>query len=645
MRRSITALSHQIGLVPTRWLPARLLLAVGCLLLACGATAATRDVEASLATSPQILVVFSDDPSQSWIHEMTDAMNEVVDEHTGNAPAWYFEYLDALRFQDQEHEREFGAAIRDKYRDRRMDLIVPIASNAIAFAAAAREELWPGVPVLAAEYGGARTLARIASQPKTTTLAFEYGLPSVLATMKQVFPDTTGVAVSYGVSAGERRRESGVAADVRNAGFDLIEIAAPTLAALLERVGHLPERTLLFLAGGQLDTNGAALPTWRMCDTLSKAANRPAMMLGSQFLGCGIVGGLMRDYAKIGTIIGEHALAVASRPSLASETIPFSAIATLAFDARQLARWKVDERRLPSGSVVAFRPPSLWRDYHREALIIAAAVAVQSALIAGLLYERRHRRQAETESRHSLALAAHADRRAVMAALGGSIAHELGQPLGAILHNASAAELMLTSDRLSRDELREILHDIRADDDRANQIVQRHRAMLQKHELERRPIDLHAVIRDGLALLAHDAAQRNVHIELRLPDTPCVVKGDRILLQQVVVNLVSNALDAMAQAPRTRRRVVIGSQSGANTVTISIRDYGSGLPPEVEPRLFEPYFTTKPDGTGIGLTIVRRIIDAHEGTVEARNNSDGGATFWFNLAYLPQHEGVAASTT
>jgi hypothetical protein len=328
MRRSITALSHQIGLVPTRWLPARLLLAVGCLLLACGATAATPDVEASLATSPQILVVFSDDPSQSWIHEMTDAMNEVVDEHTGNAPAWYFEYLDALRFQDQEHEREFGAAIRDKYRDRRMDLIVPIASNAIAFAAAAREELWPGVPVLAAEYGGARSLARIASQPRTTTLAFEYGLPSVLATMKQVFPDTTGVAVSYGVSAGERRRESGVAADVRTAGFDLIEIAAPTLAGLHERVGHLPERTLLFLAGGQLDTNGAALPTWRMCDTLSKAANRPAVMLGSQFLGCGIVGGLMRDYTKIGTVIGEHALAVASRPGVANETVPFSAIAT-----------------------------------------------------------------------------------------------------------------------------------------------------------------------------------------------------------------------------------------------------------------------------------------------------------------------------
>jgi len=353
----------------------------------------------------------------------------------------------------------------------------------------------------------------------------------------------------------------------------------------------------------------------------------------------------MRDYAKIGTIIGERAVAAASRPGLGNTTVAFSAIATLAFDARQLARWNVDDSRLPAGSAVAFRPPSLWRDYRREALIIAAAIAMQSALIAGLLYERRHRRQAETESRRSFALAAHADRRVAMAALSGSIAHELGQPLGAILHNASAAEMMLTDDRLSHDDLRDILHDIRADDDRASQIVQRHRAMLQNRELERRPIDLHAVIRDSLALLAHDALQRRVDIDLRLPDAPCVVAGDRILLQQVVVNLVSNAMDAMAQTPPARRRVVIGSQIGANVVTISIRDSGSGLVPDVETRLFDPYFTTKPEGTGIGLTIVRRIIEAHAGTIEATNNSDGGATFWFNLAYVPQHEGVAAPTT
>jgi len=641
MTPSIAAVSHRVGRSATRWWRSIVPLMLTIVVAASGTTAAASDREEALAASPQILVVFSDDPSQSWIREMTDGMNVVTDERTGNAPAWYFEYLDALRFQDAEHEREFGAAMRDKYRDRRLDLIVPIAGNAITFVAAAREELWPDAPVLAAEYGGAGTLATIASQPKTLTLAFEYGLPAVLATVTQVFPDITGVAVSYGVSAAERRRESGVAADVRKAGLDLLEVSAPTLAGLVERVAHLPERTVLFLAGGQIDANGRALPTWRMCETLSQAANRPAIMIGSQFLGCGIVGGLMRDYTKIGTIIGEHALAAASRPDAASETVPFSAIATLAFDARQLARWGVAESRLPADSLVAYRPPSLWRDYHREAMIIATAVVVQSALIAGLLYERRHRRRAETESRRSLALAAHADRRVAMAALTGSIAHELGQPLGAILHNASAAELMLTADQLSRDELREILHDIRADDDRASQIVQRHRAMMQKHELERRPIDLHAVVREGVALLAHDAARRRVDVDVRLPETPCVISGDPILLQQVVVNLVTNAADAMIQTPPVRRRVVVRSESGPHTVTISIRDYGSGLPPDVKPHLFEPYFTTKTEGTGIGLTIVRRIIDAHDGTIEARNNSDGGATFRFTLA-TAAHGAVAA---
>src|SRR3954466_15871135 len=121
----------------------------------------------------------------------------------------------------------------------------------------------------------------------------------------------------------ERVRERDLVDDVGRAGFDYAELNAPTLADLLERVAHLPDRTLLFLAGGQVDADGTAIPTWRMCDMLSRAANRPAIMLGSQFVGCGIVGGLMRDYSKIGTIIGERAFAAASGRGRGNEIVPF----------------------------------------------------------------------------------------------------------------------------------------------------------------------------------------------------------------------------------------------------------------------------------------------------------------------------------
>jgi signal transduction histidine kinase len=178
------------------------------------------------------------------------------------------------------------------------------------------------------------------------------------------------------------------------------------------------------------------------------------------------------------------AIAAASGAWRGAEIVPFAAISMSTFDAPQLARWQVGERQLPSGSIVASREPSLWRDYRREVLVVAGALMVQAALIAGLLYQRRERRTADIESRRSLALAAHGERQAAMAALTGSIAHELNQPLCAILHNAEAAELLVASNRASAPELLEILRDIRSEDARASQIVQRHRAMLEKHDLE-----------------------------------------------------------------------------------------------------------------------------------------------------------------
>jgi len=586
--------------------------------------------EPAAAANPQVLVVFSDDSSQSWIRQLTDGFYVAGAEGGANAPAWYFEYLDAVRFQDARQADHFRTALREKYRGRRLDLIVPVSSNAIAFAVSARDELWPDVPVLFASYGGAVGIAA-STVRNASSLAFEPGYVEALQTVKAVFPDATTIGVVAGMSPVERAREAEVGAAVRSAGLTFVDLAATTMAGALAEVAQLPERTILLIAGGQVDERGSAVPTWQLCEMLSGAANRPTVMLGAQFLGCGIVGGLMRDYVKVGTIIGERAMAALERGRPAREAMPFQAIATLKFDARQLQRWRVDEDQLPAGSVVQFREPSLWRDRRRELLIVLGALIVQSVTIAALLYERRGRRKAEIESRRSFALAAHVDRRSAMATLTGSIAHELSQPLSSILHNAEAAEMLVTSNRATVDELREILQDIRSEDARASQIVQRHRSMLRQHDLEKKPIDLHAVVRESLQLVAHDAAERHIQVEADLLDSPCIVVGDEILLQQVLVNLVLNAMDAMKNTPPGRRRVTVRSAVNGDTVEVSVADRGPGLTPDVSSRLFEPFMTTKPDGVGIGLAIVRSTLEAHRGTIDARNNAEGGATFRFTL--------------
>jgi two-component system sensor kinase FixL len=162
--------------------------------------------------------------------------------------------------------------------------------------------------------------------------------------------------------------------------------------------------------------------------------------------------------------------------------------------------------------------------------------------------------------------------------------------------------------------------------------------MLRSRQLDKKPVDVHAVIHESLALVAYDMKARQIDVTLALSSSPCTVAGDQVLLQQVLVNLMMNAMDAMAETPAARRQIAVRTDVRASDVEISVRDAGSGLPTDFDGGLFTPFLTTKPHGLGIGLTITQTIVDAHGGAIAARNNPDGGATFTVTLrrAELPR---------
>ena len=298
---------------------------------------------------------------------------------------------------------------------------------------------------------------------------------------------------------------------------------------------------------------------------------------------------------------------------------------------------------MPAGSVVRNRSPGLWEEHKLTVLGSIGALVLQSLLIVGLLSQRRARRRAESDSRRNLALAADASRRQTMSALTTSMAHELGQPLSSMIHNAEALQAMVDANRATSDTTKEILTDIRTQGVQAAQIIERHRTMLRSHQLDRKPIDLHAVVRDSRALVAHDLKARQIEAAVNLSSDPCVIIGDPVLLQQVLVNLIMNAVDAMAATPPTRRYLTITTAVRAADVQLSVRDSGTGLPQDIDGTLFTPFVTTKPDGLGVGLTIVRTIVEAHAGTIDAHNNSDGGATFTVTLPRSDIHKSRSAS--
>jgi signal transduction histidine kinase len=191
---------------------------------------------------------------------------------------------------------------------------------------------------------------------------------------------------------------------------------------------------------------------------------------------------------------------------------------------------------------------------------------------------------------------------------------------------------MVTADRRpAPDATREILADIQAEATLAKQIVERHRTMLRSHQLHKKPIELRSVIDESLGLVAHDLRARQIETILDLSSTPGVIDGDPVLLEQVLVNLVMNAMDAMAELPPARRRITIRSVVTIADVEVSVCDTGTGLPAGMAGTLFTPFVTTKPHGLGIGLAIAQRIVGAHGGTIGARSNPAEGATFTVTL--------------
>jgi two-component system, LuxR family, sensor kinase FixL len=236
---------------------------------------------------------------------------------------------------------------------------------------------------------------------------------------------------------------------------------------------------------------------------------------------------------------------------------------------------------------------------------------------------------------------AHVARVSTMGELAASVAHELNQPLGAILANAEAGELFLQQDPPALDDLRAILADIRKDDERAGEVIRRMRTLLRKHALERQPLDINSLVEDVLQLVSGDAALRGIALTAALVPVLPKVAGDRVHLQQVLLNLIINGMDAMADQPRERRRISVRTCLGTDgRVELAVIDSGHGIEPDKLPRLFDPFYTTKANGMGMGLSIARTIIEAHKGKIWAENNPGGGAVF--RIALLGSDEGQVA---
>jgi signal transduction histidine kinase len=613
------------------------MLALGMLTAVLAADLGSTAWAAPASPSRSILVVDQSDVRGPFYYQIFSSFRSTVNATSRSPVSIYVESLDLSRFGGPTYEQSLQAHLQVKYQDRPIGVIVAVGDAALEFVLRWRGTLWPGVPVVFSMADETR-IAQLSPLSDVTGSIMKLRLSDMMTSARAVVPDLKGVVFVGDAWDGQtvfrHWKEEIPAATV---GLDVIDLTGLPMRELRKRVSALPAHTAILYTSIYSDGEGTFFPPADAVALIAESANRPIVVSAETFVGRGGIGGYVMTASAIGREAAQISLRILDGASVASIPPAIGNILQPIFDWRQLRRWGVAESDLPEGSEIRFRDPTLWQQYWWLILLIAAAILIQAALIAGLLYEKSRRRRAETEARQRILELAHMNRHATAGELSASIAHELNQPLGAILNNTEIAEHLLESASPDLTDIKEILADIKRDDQRASEVIKRLRRLLTKSEIQAQNLDLNETLREVFELLSVQASSHDVALNSSLTSEQLPVKGDRIQLQQVILNLVVNGIDAM-NGTHTGERKIVGRTALADGVAeVSIADCGPGIPLDKLPHLFEPFFTTKQHGMGMGLSIARTIVEAHGGRIWAENLTGGGAVFRLRLPLTTVH--------
>jgi PAS domain S-box-containing protein len=639
-------------------------------------------------------------------------------------------------------------------------VVITLGSVALPFIVRHRDDIAPNAPVVFTSvspqnYGALRL------PPNITGIISEFDLDKTLALAERLQPEASRLFVIAGSGEVDRRWQSTARKTIedRKRKFEVTYLFERSYSNLVEEVSKIPRDSIVILLTVFADSEGNAFVPAHVAGPLSAISPAPVYAPYDTYIGNGIVGGFVETFESVGVRAADMALQILAGKdpaTIAPQTNPGQAYRV---DHRAMARWKLQESKLPTDTAVLFKEPTIWTE-HRGAVVAAIViVGLQSLIVGALLVQRRRRLRAEnllreSEERMTFAAAAaniglwqfdrhrnelwatehcramfgiardapltrdaflsavhpddlqtatqslerslktdqpaisdvrivlpggdvrwvrmrarsrsegggrsnhlggifiditeqksaeaevalqrleveHLMRVSVLGELSGSIAHEVNQPLTAILSNAQAALHLLAQNSPDLAEVRDALQDIVHEDNRAGEVIHRLRSLLKKGERKMEYVNINDLVRSTVSLLHSELIGRDISLRLDLDHAPFLTRGDSVQLQQVLLNLVMNAMDAMASTPIAQRSILIstgGPQAGM--VDVLVKDRGPGIRTKENGRLFEPFYTTKNHGLGLGLTLCSTIIQAHQGKLTLVNDERGGAIAKFSL--------------
>ena len=509
-------------------------------------------------------------------------------------------------------------------------LVLP---GAVLFLQRQRQKLFPSVPAV---YTGLeqRRVPFYALTENDAVVAVSIDLPGAIGSMLRLLPETTNVAVVIGNSPIEKywlgQMQEAIQPFEGRATFTWFNELS--LEEMLQRAATLPPRTAIYFVLLSVDAAGVAHEEGKALARLHEVANAPIFSHSDAFFGQGIVGGSLTIVANVARRAASVAVQILNGGSPAAIKTPPLEFGTPKYDWRELQRWKISEKQLPAGSEIYFRAPGAWEQYRWQISAGLAALLLQAAIISWLVVEYRRRSLAEAQADSRRREVVRLNRVTTANVLSSSIAHELNQPLGAILSNTEAAQMLLKADPPDLPQIGEILSDIVRDEQRASEIILGLRNLLNdRKQAELQALDLNETVPELVKIVTPEVVKREITLRIVLASEALLVRADPIHMQQVIMNLVMNGMDAMADEPRPRNLTIRTRRNAERDVAeVRISDSGTGIRQENLAHIFDPFVTTKPQGTGLGLPIARTIIESYGGAIWAENRLRG-AVFCFTL--------------
>ena len=545
-----------------------------------------------------------------------------------------------------EHDARSADFLRSKYQRLAPDLVVAVMEAPLDFVLRHRQALFPGVPVVFASID-ASTIKRKALPPDVTGVLLKRTYAPTLEVALRLQPETRNVVVVGGAAPFDRFLQDLVRRDLQPfEGRVAIEyLFGTSMEEALKRLAALPPNSVVLYVSVLRDGAGRRFVPADALASIAASANAPVYVFLDQYVGLGAVGGNVYSFATHGEHVASVGLQVLRGEPAAN--IPIRDVGAQAdmFDARQLKRWKLDEARLPPGSQVLYREPSIWAQYRWYIAAAIALVSLQAALIGALVVARARRRRAEAEARRQRDDLAHVLRVTTLGEITSSLAHEIIQPLTAILTNADAAKRFLESGRpAAAKDVAEALADIHASADQAALVIDRLRRLFRKERVRHGAVDVKTLVEDVVHLLHAAMLVERIDIELAFDRPLPPVAGDAVQLEQVLLNVLTNASDAIGASRGGPRRITIrGRHDEPGRVVIEVADTGVGVEHADLDHIFEHFVSTKPKGLGMGLAISRSIINAHGGRIWATRNPDRGITMHIELLCMPETRPAAAA--